>query len=257
VLTIECQRCGDIIVRHRGIEPLQYREYVAGAVAMTIGSIRFDTRDESTISYRCRETGVERPENKLYPTEEAALEAATVEAEASNAVLRAKPERISQMVSSTLDFCDAIIKNTSDAVWNAWYSYRQLREDMEEIAADDAFEHVSDIREAIGERLLWESTHRDQPPLGRLLDAALVAVHSGDLTMLRAFVARMDHLAAFVGTVSDMPPPATPGVPTATPGALVVAATALGAPVGAATAPGAPVGAATALGAPTGAPGAV
>lgn len=184
-----CQRCGNRYAS-RETPSLEYFEHVPSIRRLTIGSIRIET-DRSwdradVVQYMCVETGVGSgsvyDERDLYPTEADAQAAAQIQCNVKNAELAATPERIRQKYFHEVMFKLAETEASWESVWNAWWAYRHLREDLEGFAKD--LQGKSD-KEALEDILRYEREYRAFPPLGRLLIATKAAL-DGDMSKLQA-----------------------------------------------------------------------
>ena len=167
---------------------------------LTVGSIQIDTasRNGHPVSYMCRETGVGSGqiyyENMLHPTEEEARSKAQAEVAAKEAVRAATPERLEKVRFGSLQLKDAALVAANSAVWNSWYRYHNLREDVEgEIVGDDAAESLGDLKENLERHLDWDKHHRESEHdvFERILEAAKVAAQVHNDTQLQG---ALDHL---------------------------------------------------------------
>lgn len=177
-LEAECQRCNSSYGQ-RNIPSLTSFEYVATAQSLTIGSVEINTNSsygEHPVRYMCVETGIGSGsvyyENRLYETEEMALAAAKLDAQARNAEKAAEPERIEQMTFSYLTIADAKLKAADDAIWSSWYRYRNLREDIEGLIDDKTPSTYAELCDAIRWSMEWDKDHRAD---GKLFDSILEA----------------------------------------------------------------------------------
>lgn len=185
--TLPCQRCASGY-RRTNVPSLEYFEYAPSAKRLTIGKIDITTAPWSgdcKVKYMCKETGIGSGqtynERLLFASEDEALAIATGEALEKNLAKKITPERMEQQHFSEIEFKIAELEATESALWNAWYAYRHLKEDIEEAIKD-----LSDAdREPIEDVLRWEKEHRPHPPLDVLLESVQSAI-DGDLTALRA-----------------------------------------------------------------------
>jgi hypothetical protein len=169
-MTVSCPRC---TARYWSGTPndmpsLDYWEHEATTRPLTIGSVRAETHDHDggpKVTYMCRETGIGSGslwyEDRLYETQAEALEVGQAEAALENSENEKKPERINARKISDMTLISAAIKDADSRVWNAWYSYRRLKEDFEEWGAEAKLS--GDDREAFDHILQREREHRDSP----------------------------------------------------------------------------------------------
>lgn len=196
-LEAPCLRCGQ---GHslRNVPSLEYRVCRALVTPLTIGSIQIDTNAgargwgcDDLVKYMCTETGVGSGsvynERDLYETEAEAESAAAAGVSLKNSEAKAKPERIAQADLSYLPLKDAVIKVANDAIWESWYRYRSLRENIEEIAKEDGGT-LSDLRDALQSELDFDRKYRgDNHVFDRLIKAAVNAAQLyGDDKLLEA-----------------------------------------------------------------------
>lgn len=183
-----CQRCSG----RTDLPSLNHVVWHPSVDRLTIGSIRIDTaenfsgsRHRESVSYMCRETGIGSGtiyyESQLFETEDEARQAATVKAAAHNVEERSKPERIEQLRISYLTIKDATLDECRSAIWNSWYRYRNLRENMEEFLEGDS--SVEDLRSNIEYELDFDKKYRNE---NHPLDALLIAASKIDHPELKA-----------------------------------------------------------------------
>jgi len=117
----------------------------------------------------CAETGVGSGtiwnESMLHASEDDAQRDA--QALATKRILDAEalPERINQHRVGSLQLKDAQLLSAEQSLWGAWYSYRRLREEIDNHLCDECKENARfDLQ--------WEDKHRETQPFERVLRAA-------------------------------------------------------------------------------------
>jgi hypothetical protein len=175
-LEAACQRCGSY--SSRDIPSLQYRTWVASVQPLTIGSIQIDTNAgrggwrEDPVRYMCSETGVGSGsvynESKLFASEDDAKVAAEALAVARCLETENTPKRLEQKHFSHLSLKDAELDQCRGTIWQAWYSYRRLREDIEGHLEDQSLT-AKELRESVEQAHDWEAQHREPPLLEQLI----------------------------------------------------------------------------------------
>lgn len=179
-LTLSCGRCGGSSCSSEGIPSLRYEKREPSVQSLTIGSVRIDTADYDgeTVKYMCRETGIGSGsvyrESELHDTEAAAQAIADTMAIEASAVILAKPEALRAKHFSHLTLKDALTSACWHARWDAWYAYRRLAEELEDIAKTN-----EDVRNILD----FERGYRDSPSLSKV-EAALAAGNIDDLRAL-------------------------------------------------------------------------
>lgn len=185
VFEARCQRCGRESSLPRGVPGLNYSTYVGVVDRLTIGSVRIDTASiRCPIEYMATETGIGSgslyDERTLYEDQSAAQSCADGDAAQKNAAAAEKPERVEQAIYSTLTLENAAIKAAEHAVWNSWWCYRHLFEDLERYVEAEPGETLADMRTNLQWTLEFERGHREPPLLQPVLDAARAYVKDGD-----------------------------------------------------------------------------
>jgi hypothetical protein len=199
-LELACPRCSNTY-RSSDIPSLRYREHVGYASAMTIGSIRIDTAPslswgDEPVNYMCNETGIGSGsiyrESGLFASEEEAQQKARIDAAALNEKSEVKPNHLEKVRLSNVEFEAAHLKTHNSSLWDAWYSYRALREDVEGVLkdADDGAIGQNEILDAIRERLEVASKYRELPAIGQILELLNTAAETGDVRPLKGVLQR-------------------------------------------------------------------
>lgn len=206
VIEVGCQRCAGDYLNNEKLSLVRWR-FAPSAQRLTIGSVRLDTANSygDKIEYMCVETGVGSGsiygETKLFATEQDAIAAATISAGIANDKIDAEPEAVRQAIYSGFRFVAAHLKAHNDAVWDAWYAYRRLREDLEELLQEDEKSgglSEGDWRESVRDKLNWERKFRDLPDVGEILALLNAAAEGGDVTPLKNVLSRFTELREFI-----------------------------------------------------------
>jgi hypothetical protein len=198
-LVAPCQRC-DSRWTSSDLPSLSYSIKAPTVRSLTIGSVRIETDQmpNERVAYMCVETGIGSGsiyyEHRLSATHEMALAHATATAALANGSRAATPERMAIARLSNLTIESAVIKNAGSSIWNAWWAYRRLREDV-----DGCIKEMpeGDDRRALEDISAWERDHRrNTPELGQLLERVDSACNSGSIDGLRAWREEFSDLAA-------------------------------------------------------------
>lgn len=180
-----CQRCSRDSTLPRGVPGLNFSTHVGVVDRLTIGSVRIDTAStRSPVEYMATETGIGSGsiyyERDLFEGEDAARSRADSDAAQQNVTAAEKPERVEQAIYSTLTLENATIKAAEDAVWNSWWAYRHLFDDLERYVEAEPGETLADMRANLQWTLEYERGHREPPLLQPVLDAARAYVKDSD-----------------------------------------------------------------------------
>lgn len=193
-----CRRCSDPYSNDRDLLSLKYTEHVPGFQGLTIGSVEIKTHDydgNPSVRYMCRETGSIWDEHRLHETSEMALAEATAKCDEANAKMALTPERTKAKRLSAYRFAEGKFEISEHLIWDAWYAYRRLREDLEGWV-EETSGISKDDREAFKDILKWDIDHRDWPKLGQFIRAARRAT-DGDVSELSALLGELGELAIF------------------------------------------------------------
>jgi len=162
-----CQRCSSF--SRAELPPLGRTVWVPLVRQLTIGSIKMDTAvqpdwgNRELFSYMCEETGVGSGsiywESQLHATEEEAQRTSEIEVALKQQEQDAKQDEQIIRNFSHLTIRDATIESAKHAIWDSWYAYHALYEDVEAAAKDD--QKLRDVLDArrfrtatLGERLV-------------------------------------------------------------------------------------------------------
>lgn len=167
-LEASCQRCGTY--SSSDIPSLKYQTWVAIVQPLTIGSIQIDTAagkdshwQSDPVRYMCRETGIGSgsvyDERNLFAIEDEARTAAEAMAQARIAKSQESPEALQKKRFSHLPLIDATLETCRKAVWDSWYRYRSLREQMEEYLSDESAS-AGDTRDEIQSEMDFDLRYR-------------------------------------------------------------------------------------------------
>ena len=174
-LSTDCQRCATHY-RTNDMPSLSYRVKEPAPRQLTIGSIQINTapysEQDGQVSYMCPETGVGSgqvyQEKLLCATEEEAREIAQAECDVHNIAVQITPAQTRAKHLSHLTLSAAVIENARCEVWRAWWAYRHLKEDLEEVIS--GLTNIEAKEDLLG-KLEWDKEHRDHPPLVLLINA--------------------------------------------------------------------------------------
>lgn len=215
----KCQRCGSQNYSRMDEHlSLDYYEAVPLVSRRTVGSIEVKTHGYhgngitgGSVQYMCNETGAPSSGSVYYEggdgrhlraTEAEALADAEAEALDENRKLTMDPERMDKLRYSHLELQDAVLKACEDSHWHAWYKYKVLVENINEVLdaednSEDAIKSLDDMREFLREEISVKYGSYKIPRLGILLDLALTVcgLDADDskkaLDHLRKFLANM------------------------------------------------------------------
>jgi hypothetical protein len=137
--TVDCPRC---VQRWSDIPSLDIPVVKSFVRSLTIGSIRIDTHEqEHPVEYMCDETGVGSGrihyESRLFATEAEAQVAADAEATTQTAAVQSTPAATKAKHFSVLSIKLACADAMWNAVWNSWYAYRNLLENLDGFLEED------------------------------------------------------------------------------------------------------------------------
>jgi hypothetical protein len=148
VLTVQCPRCSDT---HHGLAPLRKWMAKPEVQRLTIGQVRHETgtahRDAETM-YMCAETGVGTGrlyhEKDLHASEEEAWAAARSTAAVMQIKIDEEEEQRWRIKIAQLRIPYALSVTGMQHVSDAWWDYRHLRSDIEELFESDEFERLAE-----------------------------------------------------------------------------------------------------------------
>lgn len=162
-----CQRCGPY--SSSDIPSLAYQTWEGVVRGLTIGSIQIDTAAgqsswrEDPVRYMCRETGIGSgsvyDERKLFVSEEEARQVANAMTAAEASKAAATPQRLEKERVSHLRILDLHDDQNRSAIWNSWYRYRNLREQIEEFLKDESVTTES-LREDVQHEMDFDARYR-------------------------------------------------------------------------------------------------
>lgn len=183
VVEAGCPRCDGYT---RNLPELTMEDWKPTVRRLTIGSIRIDTArvgkrscwGDEPVEYMCLETGVGSGsvyrESQLHRGESMALAAAEAQCASARAERDEKEAaKVAQVVRcATLHFKDSTIAGAQHQIFTAWYTYRRLREDIEDWLKENPSDAVHNI-------LDWDAGFRDPAPLEKLIQL----IHKEGATM--------------------------------------------------------------------------
>lgn len=186
--TVSCPRCASSSYWGgvRDIPQLKYQAWEPSTRRLTIGSIEAKTSGHfgsgPEVRYMCVETGVGSgsvyDENNIFETEDQAMDSAKIRSFEANSKIQEQPKFLENLRLGSLTLKDAVISQADSSLWNAWYAYRQLKEDMQDWLKETS--RISDEdREAFEDKLNWETNYRKSPTIP-LLEAAKLAMMALD-----------------------------------------------------------------------------
>lgn len=187
-----CQRCGQY--GNNDLPSLFYQTWESSFRRLTIGSIEIKTAPSygDYVSYMCEETGVGsgtvHSERLLFETEQQAIDEALrlviekkIEKEKEPAFIEGKRFAHLQMV-------DALFKSAHDAIFNSWWAYRHLRDDMAGFLEGTTSQ--SDLKSNIEWTLSYDQNHRSAKALFELIIQRAAQVGDEELGVL---IAQLPH----------------------------------------------------------------
>jgi hypothetical protein len=175
-MVTDCQRCAG----HSRIADLprpERRVYKPTVTKLTVGKISASTQpewgDEDLVRYMCSETGIGSgsvySESHLFTTETEAMAAAEIKAAERSAKVADEPQAMAAGRLQYLTVKDADLKQTWSERWDAWYSYRRLKEVMSETLSDESLSDKDKI-EALESENDFNTRHADLPAIGKAIN---------------------------------------------------------------------------------------
>lgn len=186
----DCPRCKRMFSDLPSLDVPCYESCVR---SLTIGSIQINTADYDgePVKYMCVETGVGSgsvyKESALFADGTEAGIYADAKVAAETAVVQAAPEATKARDFSYLPIEAACTKALWDVVFNSWYAYGNLIENLEEFLKEDSGDSVEKIKEYIRREVDWEKESR-QPTSSHPFDVLIRVAkkHSDDPEIAKA-----------------------------------------------------------------------
>lgn len=198
---LSCPRCGSHQYQFDKIPSLSYQAYEGVVRALTVSGIEVNAgsaawRPEDAISYRCQETwsqggGSTYYEKNLFTSEEEAKAEADRLAADQNATIQERPEVIAARNFASLRLTEAVLERADKAIWDSWWAYRHLADDVQGWAEDASTPED------------WQSTFKWASEFSRNyhgrqlnVERLLAAVEDGDLDAARQAKSDIEALLA-------------------------------------------------------------
>ncbi len=202
---LDCPRCSDrySIISDK-LPLLQVRRYQASVQQIQIGSVQARTdrpsySDRITYMTSVTGSGTVYGEGDLYPTHEAALAMAEMNAALKNAEVDRTAAALTARRFSNLPLADAITARLRDSAFESWHAFRQLADLIIDLLPEDANDDdrtkipAADLRREL-DRLVRGRV--DYPGVYAMhpIDALLVAIDSGDSAGIAAAAGKLKAL---------------------------------------------------------------
>jgi len=202
VITTGCKRCTPGYVSSHDLPSLKYQAYKGVAYARKITGLEINLPEfawDASVQYKCYTSkggGHMVSEPNAYATKEEALAVAEADVAERNAAILSTAVACQAKHLSDLTIEEAAIDEFKSGLWDAWYAYRRLKSDIEELIGDEADPSTKDeLVEALEDAMRWEKDHRDVPALTALINAAVGADPTSDVGLAYAKLPEMQRKA--------------------------------------------------------------